>query len=91
LRRLWRLLGWFIVVNTLITIFGVTTAPLLLSLAADGVAVLLAVRGYSEMRAAMVPFGTPIGIAGRLPHYKVLQLLIMGPAAAPKHSNGGAG
>jgi hypothetical protein len=35
LRRLGRLLGWFVVINALITIFGVTTAPLLLFLVAD--------------------------------------------------------
>jgi hypothetical protein len=52
LRRLRRLLGWFIVVDALITIFGVTTAPLLLSLAADSVVGLLIIRSFMEMRAA---------------------------------------
>ena len=35
MRRLGRLLRWFVVINVLITIFGVTTAPLLLFLVAD--------------------------------------------------------
>jgi hypothetical protein len=64
---------------------------LLLSLAADGVVVLFAVRGYSEMRAAMVPSGMPDGVSGRPPHYEVLRLLIIGLTATPKHSNGGVG
>ena len=52
MRRLRRLLGWFIVVDALITIFGVTTAPLLLSLAADSVVGRLIIRSFMEMRAA---------------------------------------
>ena len=35
MRRLWSVLGWFVVVDALITMFGVTTAPLLLAFAAD--------------------------------------------------------
>lgn len=52
MRRFGRLLGWFIVVDALITIFGVTTAPLLLSLAADSVVGFLIIRSFMEMRAA---------------------------------------
>jgi hypothetical protein len=48
----WRLLGWFVVVETLITIFGVTTAPLLLAVAADTVVGFLIIRSRLEMRAA---------------------------------------
>jgi hypothetical protein len=53
LRRLWRFLGWFVVVNALITIFGVTTAPLLLAFAADAVVGLLIIRSCFEMRDAL--------------------------------------
>jgi hypothetical protein len=53
LRRVWRFLGWFVVVDALITIFGETTGPLLLSLAADGAVGLLIIRSCMEMRAAM--------------------------------------
>jgi hypothetical protein len=54
LRRLGYVLGWFVVVDALITMFGASTAPLLVFLAADtAVAVLLfrsclALRRYSE-------------------------------------------
>ena len=51
MRRLWRLLGWFVVVNALIMVFGVITAPLLLSLALDAAVGLLVIRSYMEMRA----------------------------------------
>jgi hypothetical protein len=51
LRRLWRLFGWFIVVDALITVFGVSTAPLLLSLALDVAVGLLVIRSCMEMRA----------------------------------------
>jgi hypothetical protein len=44
LRRLGRLLGWFIVINALITTFGVTTAPLLLFLAVDSAVAWLLIR-----------------------------------------------
>jgi hypothetical protein len=47
---LWRLLGWSLVVNLLMIIFGVTTAPVLLSLAADGAIALLLLRRYMDMR-----------------------------------------
>jgi predicted tellurium resistance membrane protein TerC len=50
LRLLWRLVGWFVVVDALITVFGVTTAPLLLFLALDTVVGLLVIRSYMEMR-----------------------------------------
>lgn len=48
--RLWRFLGWLVVVEVLITLFGVTTGPLLLCLAADLVVGLLVVRSCMEMR-----------------------------------------
>ena len=51
MRRLWCLLGWFVVVDALITVFGVSTAPLLLSMALDAAVGLLVVRSYMEMRA----------------------------------------
>ena len=50
MRRLWRLFGWFVVVDALITVFGVSTAPLLLSLALDAVVGLLVIRSSMEMR-----------------------------------------
>jgi hypothetical protein len=53
LRRLWRLFGWFVVVDALITTFGVTTAPLLLSLALDAAVGLLVIRSWMEMRAGL--------------------------------------
>jgi hypothetical protein len=59
LRRLWRLFGWFVVVDALITVFGVSTAPLLLSLALDAAVGLLVIRSYMEMRAGFsVAFAT---------------------------------
>ena len=51
MRRLWRLFGWFVVVDALITLFGVSTAPLLLSLALDAAVALLVIRSCMEMRA----------------------------------------
>jgi hypothetical protein len=51
LQRLWRLFGWFVVVDALITVFGVITAPLLLSLALDAAVGLLVIRSCIEMRA----------------------------------------
>jgi hypothetical protein len=51
LARLWRFFGWFVVVDSLITVFGVSTAPLLLSLALDAAVGLLVIRSYMEMRA----------------------------------------
>ncbi len=51
MRRLWRLFGWFVVVDALITVFGVITAPLLLCLALDAAVGLLVIRSYTEMRA----------------------------------------
>ena len=49
--RLWRLLAWFVVVDLLITMFGVMTAPLLLALAADAAVIVLLVRSLVESRA----------------------------------------
>lgn len=51
MRRFWRLFGWFVVVEALITVFGVITAPLLLSLALDAAVGLLVIRSCMEMRA----------------------------------------
>ena len=51
MRRLWRLFGWFVVVDALITAFGVSTAPLLLSIALDAAVALFVIRSYMEMRA----------------------------------------
>jgi hypothetical protein len=87
LRRLWRLLGWFVVVDALITIFGVTTAPLLLSLAADTVVGLLIIRSCMEMRAAMASPCMPDGITGQPARYKALLLFFMNYNAASKPSN----
>ena len=53
MRRLWRLVGWFVVVDALITVFGVTTAPLLLCAALDIAAGLLVIRSIMEMRAGL--------------------------------------
>ncbi len=87
MRRFWRLLGWFVVVDALITIFGVTTAPLLLSLAADSVVGLLIIRSCMEMRAAMASPGVPDGVTGQPAHHKALLLFIMDYNAASKHSS----
>jgi hypothetical protein len=51
LSRLWRVLAWFVVVDLLITMFGVMTAPLLLALAADTAVMVLLVRSLVENRA----------------------------------------
>ena len=51
MRRLWRLFGWFLVVDALITVFGVITAPLLLSLALDAAVGLLVIQSCMEVRA----------------------------------------
>jgi hypothetical protein len=58
LRRLWRLFGWFVVVEALITVFGVISAPLLLSLALDVAVGLLVIRSCMEMRARSFAFAT---------------------------------
>ena len=50
MRRLGHLFGWFVVVETLITIFGVTTAPLLAVLALDAAIGLVVARTLIEMR-----------------------------------------
>jgi hypothetical protein len=52
LRRLRRLLGWFLAVDAMITVFGPATAPLLLFLAADSIVGLVIIRGCTEMQAA---------------------------------------
>ncbi len=87
MRRLWRLLGWFVVVDALITIFGVTTAPLLLSLAADSVVGLLIIRSCMEMREAMARPGVSDGATGWPPQRKALLLSFIGYDAASKHSS----
>jgi hypothetical protein len=48
--RVSRLLTWFIVVDALITIFGVMSAPLLLILIADAIVGILIVRGCLALR-----------------------------------------
>ena len=59
MRRLWGLFGWFVVVDALITVFGVSTAPLLLSMALDAAVGLLLIRSCMEMRAPFfVAFAT---------------------------------
>ena len=59
MRRLWRLFGWFVVVDALITVFGVSTAPLLLSIALDAAVGLLVIRSCMEMHARFsVPLAT---------------------------------
>ena len=50
MRRLARLLGWFVVVDALITIFGVTTGPLVLFLAADTAVGWLVIRSCLAQR-----------------------------------------
>ena len=50
MRRLARLLGWFVVVGALITTFGVTTAPLLVLLAADAAVGVLLIRRCLALR-----------------------------------------
>jgi hypothetical protein len=62
LRRLGRLLGWFIVVDASITVFGVTTAPLLLFLALDVMIGLLFIRSCMEKRAG---FSVALATAAR--------------------------
>ena len=65
MRRLWRLLGWFLAVDAMITIFGPATAPLLLFLAADSIVGLLIIRCCIEMQAATM--AVPDGGMPRLP------------------------
>jgi len=50
LRRLVRLLGWFVVIDALITTFGVTTAPLVLFLAVDIAVAWLLIRSCRAPR-----------------------------------------
>ena len=45
-----RFFAWFIVVDALITIFGVMSAPLLLILIADAIVGILIVRGCLALR-----------------------------------------
>ena len=76
MRRLWRLFGWFVVVDALITVFGVSTAPLLLSLALDAAVGLLVIRSCMEMRARFfVAFATAATL--RLPGRRLLMLGFM--------------
>jgi hypothetical protein len=48
LSRLAYVLAWFLVVDLLITMFGLMTAPLLLALAADAAVIVLLVRSIAE-------------------------------------------
>ena len=48
--RFWDLLAWFIVVDVLITMFGVMTAPLLLILAGDTIVAVLIISDYLALR-----------------------------------------
>jgi uncharacterized integral membrane protein len=50
--RVSRLLSWFIVMDALITIFGVMSAPLLLILIADAIVGILIVRDCLALRTA---------------------------------------
>ena len=50
MRRLVRLLGWFVVIDALITTFGVTTAPLVLFLAVDLAVAWLLIRSCLAQR-----------------------------------------
>ena len=50
MRRLAHLLGWFVVVDALITALGVTTAPLLVLLAVDAAVGLSLVRSCLALR-----------------------------------------
>jgi hypothetical protein len=42
--RVWRFFAWFVVIDTLITMFGVMTAPLLLILAVDANVAVVIIR-----------------------------------------------
>ncbi|MBV9376977.1 MAG: hypothetical protein JO320_18310 [Alphaproteobacteria bacterium] len=66
LRRLLRLFGWCIVVETLIMIFGVTTAPLLMLLALDAAIGLIVVRSLIEMRPGLRVAFSAVRSGGRL-------------------------
>jgi hypothetical protein len=70
LRRLWSLVGWFLAVDTMITVFGPATAPLLLFLAADSIVGLVIIRCCTEMQATTmaVPDGgmPPLPLSRRL-------------------------
>ena len=48
--RVWRFLGWFVVVQALITMFGVIAASLMLVLIADTIVVTLIIRDLSALR-----------------------------------------
>jgi hypothetical protein len=54
MQRLGRLFGWSLVVYALIAIFGETTGPLLIVLAADGTVGVLTIRSCLEIRAATI-------------------------------------
>ena len=64
MRRLWRIVGWFVVINALTIAFGVTTAPLLLCIALDIAAGLLVIRSLMQMRA-----GVPVALRPAGPGY----------------------
>ena len=64
MQRFWRLFGWFVVVDALITAFGGSTAPLLLSIALDVAVGLLVIRSCMEMRARFSVAFAPAAIAG---------------------------
>lgn len=57
----WRLVVWLAAVEASMTVFGVTTAPLLLAFVADIAVGWLIIRSIIEMRAAAVaqPAGGP--------------------------------
>jgi hypothetical protein len=59
LRSLWRLFAWFVVVDLLITIFGATTAPVLLSLALDAAVGLLVMEVRARLAVAVAATGEP--------------------------------
>ena len=50
MRRFWRVLGWLVTVEVLMTAFGVTTAPLLLAFVTDIAVAMLLIRSCREMR-----------------------------------------
>ena len=50
MRQLVRLLGWFVVIDALITTFGVTTAPLVLFLAVEVAVAWLLIRSCRAPR-----------------------------------------
>ena len=53
MQLVWGLLVWFVSVEILMTIFGVTTAPVLLSLAADIIVGLMVVGDLIDIRTSV--------------------------------------